>query len=293
MPTCRFYPARQGALVMLTQAERDAIWRRVFEGDRKAGVFGHERDLALEGEGWGITLARTRGGVARSAPQSASEEGGGSGMDEVERLGLENAKLKRRVVEVSREWAEESARRAALHFQVHKLSEDVKVLELNLAGARARPMRATSRRGGCAIPALRESAGSAGEEHPSDSLRMADDLGTRNASQKTRTEGQMASVGRTCFGQRPQAGPSAGRLSAVSPAPQCGPALSSGIPARGQDDGRMLLRLHKWGGCAPGTLLPWSISSRWSLAMAWVQERSTTGSWMISARTLSPFPRPG
>ena len=31
---------------------------------------------------------------------------------------------------------EESARRAAFQYQVHKLSEDVKVLELNLAGAR-------------------------------------------------------------------------------------------------------------------------------------------------------------
>ena len=56
--------------------------------------------------------------------------------DEVERLSLENAKLQRRLVEVSREWAEESARRAALQFQVHKMTEDVKVLELNLAGAR-------------------------------------------------------------------------------------------------------------------------------------------------------------
>jgi chromosome segregation ATPase len=70
--------------------------------------------------------------TARSV--AADSLGGQAG--EVERLSLENAKLQRRLVEVSREWAEESARRAALQFQVHKLTEDVKILELNLAGAR-------------------------------------------------------------------------------------------------------------------------------------------------------------
>jgi len=50
---------------------------------------------------------------------------------------------------------------AALHFQVHKLTEDVKVLELNLAGARgeaeAGDVQAARLRG--EIQALREEIG--------------------------------------------------------------------------------------------------------------------------------------
>ncbi len=72
----------------------------------------------------------------RMASRSVAADSLGGQAGEVEHLSLENAKLERRLVGVSREWAEESARRAALQFQVHKLTEDVKVLELNVAGAR-------------------------------------------------------------------------------------------------------------------------------------------------------------
>lgn len=125
-----FLRQAKAPLVTPTQAEYDAIWGRVLEWTAgQPDVFGHERDLASEAGLWGKRRAR-RGS------RLAGTEGDGRRMDEVERLSLENAKLKRRLVEVSREWAEESARRAALQFQVHKLTEDVKVLELNLAGAR-------------------------------------------------------------------------------------------------------------------------------------------------------------
>jgi hypothetical protein len=125
-----FLREAEAPLVTPAQAEHDAIWGRVFEWTTgKAGAFGHERDLASE-----VGLRGKRGARRGSLPAGTEADGGR--MDEVERLSLENAKLQRRLVEVSREWAEESARRAALQFQVHKLSEDVKVLELNLAGAR-------------------------------------------------------------------------------------------------------------------------------------------------------------
>ncbi|MBI2560990.1 MAG: hypothetical protein HYW08_00975 [candidate division NC10 bacterium] len=124
-------------LVLLTQAEQNAVWGRVLEWTAgKAGVFGPERDLAWEPESLRGVFHRIRGRGVRGVPRSLGRENADSRMDEVERLSLENAKLQRRLVEVSREWAEESARRAALQFQVHKLTEDVKVLELNLAGAR-------------------------------------------------------------------------------------------------------------------------------------------------------------
>lgn len=124
-------------LVHLSQAEQNAVWGRVLEWTAgKAGVFGPERDLAWKPESLRGIFHRIRGRGVRRVPRSLGRENAGSQMDEVERLSLENAKLQRRLVEVSREWAQESARRAALQFQVHKLTEDVKVLELNLAGAR-------------------------------------------------------------------------------------------------------------------------------------------------------------
>lgn len=130
-----FLRQAKAPLATLTEAEYDAIWRRVSEWTAgKPGVFGPERDLASEAGARVTLFRRARGRTTRRVSLPAGGEGGR--MDEVERLSLENAKLQRRLVEVSREWAEESARRAALHFQVHKLTEDVKVLELNLAGAR-------------------------------------------------------------------------------------------------------------------------------------------------------------
>ena len=121
----------------LTQEEQDTIWARLLEWTAgKPGVFGPERSLGGEVDGWGFRGTRAQARRARMAPQSIAADGHGRQADEVERLSLENAKLQRRMIEVSREWAEESARRAALQFQVHKLTEDVKVLELNLAGAR-------------------------------------------------------------------------------------------------------------------------------------------------------------
>ncbi len=130
-----FLRQAKAPLATLTHEEHEAIWRRVLEWTAgKAGVFGHERDLALGSSALPTLFKGAPGSRVRDTPLSP---GGGAGrMDEVERLSLENAKLQRRLVEVSREWAEESARRAALQFQVHKLTEDVKVLELNLAGAR-------------------------------------------------------------------------------------------------------------------------------------------------------------
>jgi hypothetical protein len=120
----------------LSSAERDAVWTRILEWTAgKAGTFGHHRDLAPDGAGMGGILSPLRRGV-RKAPRSGTEGAGNSQSNEPVSLRLENAKLQRRLIEVSREWAEESARRAALQYQIHKLSEDVKVLELNLAGAR-------------------------------------------------------------------------------------------------------------------------------------------------------------
>ena len=132
-----FIRRAKAPLVTLTQEEQNATWARLLEWTAgKTGVFGPERDLAAETDGRmtrGLRVQRRR---VRKAARSHGEDRPYGQADEVERLSLENAKLQRRLVEVSREWAEESARRAALHFQVHKLSEDVKVLELNLAGAR-------------------------------------------------------------------------------------------------------------------------------------------------------------
>jgi hypothetical protein len=120
-----------------SQEEQRAIWNRVLEWTAgKPGVFGPERELAGEPGIREVLLGRVARRAVRRMPGLAVGEGERGRMNEVERLSLENAKLQRRMVEVSREWAEESARRAALQYQVHKLSEDVKVLELNLAGAR-------------------------------------------------------------------------------------------------------------------------------------------------------------
>ena len=114
-----------------------ATWARLLEWTAgKTGVFGPERNFTTEADSWRFRGARVQPRRTRIAPRSVAEDGRGGQEDEVGRLSLENAKLQRRLIEVSREWAEESARRAALQFQVHKLSEDVKVLELNLAGAR-------------------------------------------------------------------------------------------------------------------------------------------------------------
>jgi len=120
----------------LAPGEAEAVWARTLEWtEGKAAVFGPERDLARQGMGWRrlVAFAR-RAGAACS--RSVSNDGEQGRMSELHRLALENEKLQRRLAEVSREWAEESARRAALQYQVHKLSEDVKVLELNVAGAR-------------------------------------------------------------------------------------------------------------------------------------------------------------
>jgi hypothetical protein len=124
-------------LATLTHEERNVFWGRLLEWTAgKTGVFGPERNLAVDEDGWRFRGARAQARRVRMASPSAADESPSGQVDEVERLSLENAKLQRRLVEVSREWAEESARRAALQFQVHKLTEDVKVLELNLAGAR-------------------------------------------------------------------------------------------------------------------------------------------------------------
>jgi hypothetical protein len=132
-----FIRRAKAPLVTLTQEERNATWARLLEWMAgKTGVFGPERTLAAETDSWRFRGARAQARRVRMASQSVAADGHGRQADEVERLSLENAKLQRRLVEVSREWAEESARRAALQFQVHKLTEDVKVLELNLAGAR-------------------------------------------------------------------------------------------------------------------------------------------------------------
>lgn len=132
-----FIRRAKARLATLTQEEQNATWARLLEWTAgKTGVFGPERDLTAETDSWRFRGARAQARRVRMAPRSLGEDGPDDQADEVERLSLENAKLQRRLVEVSREWAEESARRAALHFQVHKLTEDVKVLELNLAGAR-------------------------------------------------------------------------------------------------------------------------------------------------------------
>lgn len=121
----------------LTQEEQTATWARLVEWTAgKTGVFGPERDLAVDEDGWRFGGGRGQPKRVPKASRPPAEDGPDGQADEVERLSLENAKLERRLVEVSREWAEESARRAARQFQVHKLSEDVKVLKFNLAGAR-------------------------------------------------------------------------------------------------------------------------------------------------------------
>lgn len=141
-------------LLTMTQSERDAIWQRVFEWTvGKSGVFGHERILASE-----VGVLRRR--KAQKSLSPARTGGDGGRMAEVERLSLENAKLQRRLLEVSREWAEDSAQRAALHFQVHKLSEDVKVLGLNLTGARGE-----AKAGDIQVARLREEIQSLREEN--------------------------------------------------------------------------------------------------------------------------------
>ncbi len=124
-------------LPTLTAAEEVSLGGRVLGWTSgEAGVFGPERPLGLVGEGWRIRLSRVWRSTRLGMSAGTGENGCPRERDEVERVQLENAKLRRRLLEISREWAEESARRAALQFQVHKLAEDVKVLELNLAGAR-------------------------------------------------------------------------------------------------------------------------------------------------------------
>ncbi len=132
-----FLRQAKAPLVNPTQEDQDAMWGRLHEWTAgKPSVFGPERDLAPGVDTRGLGFARVGQAGGRRAYRTTAGEGDGRRMDEVERFSLENAKLQRRLVEVSREWAEESARRAGLQFQVHKLTEDVKVLELNLAGAR-------------------------------------------------------------------------------------------------------------------------------------------------------------
>jgi hypothetical protein len=105
-------------------------WHRVLEVFvGRAGLFGAER-------GDWPTEAPQVVPEMPSVPKPEFRAEARERPDELDTLRFENEKLERRLVEVSREWAEESARRAALQFQVHKLTEDVKVLELNLAGAR-------------------------------------------------------------------------------------------------------------------------------------------------------------
>ena len=120
-----------------THEEQRAIWDRVLEWTAgKPGVFGPERELVGQPGVREVRLGRVPWTAVRRRPTPVIAEGEQARMGEVERLSLENAKLQRRLMEVNREWGEESARRAAFQYQVHKLSEDVKVLELNLAGAR-------------------------------------------------------------------------------------------------------------------------------------------------------------
>jgi hypothetical protein len=131
-----FLRRAKAPLPTLAPGEAEAVWARMLEwAEGKAAVFGPERDLARQGVGWRRLLSLAR--RARAAyPGTTNSERADLRLDDSQRLALENEKLQRRLVEVSREWAEESARRAALQYQVHKLSEDVRVLELNLAGAR-------------------------------------------------------------------------------------------------------------------------------------------------------------
>jgi hypothetical protein len=131
-----FLRRAKAPLPTLAPGEAETVWARMLEwAEGKATVFGPERDPARQGVGWRRLLALARRiRIAPLAPIGDRNEGNRT--SESHRLALENEKLQRRLVEVSREWAEESARRAALQYQVHKLSEDVKVLELNLAGAR-------------------------------------------------------------------------------------------------------------------------------------------------------------
>ena len=120
----------------LSPAEREAVWIRLLQwAAGSADAFGPQRDFPPDDAGWpGIFTSLRR--IANQVPQRGQEVAGDGQSNEPISLRLENAKLQHRLVEVNREWAEESARRAALQYQVHKLSEDVKVLELNLAGAR-------------------------------------------------------------------------------------------------------------------------------------------------------------
>lgn len=132
-----FIRRARAPLASLTEAEQDAVWSRVLEWTTgKPGTFGPQRRLDEEEKGWLLRLVRFSRPSGQKVPGTMAGNSQPRPMGDLERLELENAKLQRRLVEVSREWAEESARRAALQFQVHKLTEDVKVLELNLAGAR-------------------------------------------------------------------------------------------------------------------------------------------------------------
>jgi hypothetical protein len=131
-----FIRRAKAPIATVTPVEQHTLWGRVLEqAAGKPGAFGHERDLALERQGLLEALWSVKRGIH---PASRMAPGGTDAVapNETERLRLENAKLQRRLVEVTREWAEESSRRAALQYQVHKLSEDVRVMELNVAGAR-------------------------------------------------------------------------------------------------------------------------------------------------------------
>lgn len=70
-----------------------------------------------------------------SEPLSLELSGKVPAIEEIEDLRFENEKLQRRVKELNQEYAQCGSRAAALNFQVYELSEEVKRLKLNLAGA--------------------------------------------------------------------------------------------------------------------------------------------------------------
>ncbi len=121
--------------------EEGTSWRRAIElFTGKPDVFGNER-FGIAPRNIQTILEEFQ--QPSTSPSQVYPEGGEGKTEEereallgeLEQLRFENEKLKRRIDEISREWSKESSRAAALHYQVYKLSEDLKVLELNLAGA--------------------------------------------------------------------------------------------------------------------------------------------------------------
>jgi len=116
-------------------------WRRAIElFTGKPDVFGNERFGIAPRD---IQMILDEFQQPSTSPSQVSPEGGEREtepgrealLSELEQLRFENEKLKRRIDEIIREWSKESSRAASLHYQMYKLSEDLKVLKLNLAGA--------------------------------------------------------------------------------------------------------------------------------------------------------------